>query len=83
MQNTDVFPSLPHNLKVLGPKTYAEMVFSRGSGGRPTVSCFWWDNKSAQAYVLRRERLMREGSRGRRRKESEKTNWEWLWQVKS
>lgn len=32
--------------------THVEMVFSRGSGGRPTVSCFWWDSRSAQACTF-------------------------------
>lgn len=36
-------------------KTYAEMVFSRGSGGRPTVSCFWCDSRSVQAYSCRKK----------------------------
>lgn len=44
--------------------TYAEMIFSRGSGGRPTVSCVWWDSRSVQAYSFRG---MGEGERERRR----------------
>ena len=28
----------------------AVMVFSLGSGGRPTVRCFWCASKSVQAY---------------------------------
>lgn len=28
----------------------AVMVFSLGSGGRPTVRCFWCASKSEQAY---------------------------------
>lgn len=31
-------------------KTHAVMVFSLGSGGKPTVKCFWWASKSEQAY---------------------------------
>lgn len=30
--------------------TYAVMIFSRGSGGRPTVSCLWCDRRSVHAY---------------------------------
>lgn len=30
--------------------THAEMVFSRGSGGSPTVRCFWYERRSVQAY---------------------------------
>ena len=41
-------PESPNKLK-----TYAEMVFSRGSGGRPTVSCFWCDSRSVQACMVR------------------------------
>lgn len=30
--------------------TYVVMIFSRGSGGRPTVSCLWCDRRSVHAY---------------------------------
>lgn len=30
--------------------TYAVIIFSRGSGGRPTVSCLWCDRRSVHAY---------------------------------
>lgn len=46
-------PESPRKLK-----TYAEMVFSRGSGGRPTVSCFWCDSRSVHACMVR-ERVRR------------------------
>lgn len=48
-----VFSRGPHKPKAPRLKTYAEMIFSRGSGGRPTVSCVWWDSRSVQAYSLR------------------------------
>ena len=32
-----------------GTRTNAEMVFSLGSGGKPTVRCFWCDSRSEQA----------------------------------
>lgn len=44
--------------------TYAEMIFSRGSGGKPTVSCFWCDRRSVQAYLFRRKD---EGEREKKR----------------
>lgn len=44
--------------------TYAEMIFSRGSGGKPTVSCFWCDSRSVQAYLFRRKD---EGEREKKR----------------
>lgn len=55
--------------------TYAEMIFSRGSGGKPTVSCFWCDSRSVQAYLFRRkdegerEKKEKEGGRELRKKE--------------
>lgn len=30
--------------------TYVVMIFSRGSGGSPTVSCLWCDRRSVHAY---------------------------------
>lgn len=48
--STEASPAVPSlNLEASGLKTHAEMVFSRGSGGRPTVSCFWCDSRSVQA----------------------------------
>lgn len=52
--------------------TYAEMIFSRGSGGKPTVSCFWCDSRSVQAYLFRRkdegEREKKRGKEGGRQR---------------
>lgn len=47
------FPRGPHKPEAPRLKTYAEMIFSRGSGGSPTVSCVWWDSRSVQAYSFR------------------------------
>ena len=55
VDSTDVFPpGTAPRPEAPRLKTYAEMVFSRGSGGRPTVSCFWCDSRSVQAYTFRK-----------------------------
>lgn len=55
MDGTDVFPTIHHKPEAPRLMTYAEMIFSRGSGGRPTVSCFWCDSRSVQAYPFRKK----------------------------